>query len=209
MVYRPTANTEARKADVRGRIVSAARQLIAERGFMETTVAQVADLAGIANGTVYRYFPSKVDLFAEVFRLVSQHEVDVMSEVAATDGSAWERMQQALRVFVLRAIQARGLAYALIAEPVDPAVDFERLKLRQAYADVLITLLQQGIAEGVFAPQPVTVTAACLVGALAEALVGPLAPGDKLADDEQEILLDGILQFCMRAIGSRYNHEEA
>lgn len=207
MVYRSTANTEARKADVRGRIISAARQLIAERGFMETTVAQVADLAGIANGTVYRYFPSKVDLFAEVFRLVSQHEVDVMGEVAATDGSAWERMQQALRVFVLRAIQARGLAYALIAEPVDPAVDFERLKLRQAYADVLITLLQQGIAEGVFAPQPVTVTAACLVGALAEALVGPLAPGDKLADDEQEILLDGILQFCMRAIGIQY-HEE-
>mgnify|MGYP000964187765 CR=1 FL=1 len=34
---------------MRGRIVSAARQLIAERGFMETTVAQVADLAGIAN----------------------------------------------------------------------------------------------------------------------------------------------------------------
>ena len=34
-----------------------------------------------------------------------------------------------------------------------------------------------------------TVTAACLVGALAEALVGPLAPGDKLADDEQEVLV--------------------
>ena len=29
------------------------------------------------------------------------------------------------------------------------------------------------------------------------------------SEREQEILLDGILQFCMRAIGSRYNHEEA
>lgn len=200
MAYRPTERTEAKKADVRDRILSAARQLIAERGFNETQVAQVAALAGIANGTVYRYFPAKVDLFAEVFRLVSQREVDVMAEVAHADGSAWERMQQALRVFVLRAIQARGLAYALIAEPVDPAVDFERLKLRQAYANVMIDLLQQGIASGEFAPQPVTVTAACLVGALAEALVGPLAPGDKLADDQQEVLVDGILQFCMRAI---------
>ena len=201
MAYRPTERTEARKADVRDRILSAARQLIAEHGFNATQVAQVAALAGIANGTVYRYFPAKVDLFAEVFRLVSQHEVDVMAEVAQADGSARERMLQALRVFVLRAIQARGLAYARIAEPVDPAVDFERLKLRQAYAEVLIKLLQQGIASGEFVPQPVTVTAACLVGALAEALVGPLAPGDKLADDEQEVLLDGILQFCMRAIG--------
>ena len=101
MVYRPTANTEARKADVRGRIVSAARQLIAERGFSETTVAQVADLAGIANGTVYRYFPSKVDLFAEVFRLVSQHEVDVMSEVAATDGVGPEDVLHRREVLVV------------------------------------------------------------------------------------------------------------
>ena len=68
-------------------------------------------------------------------------------------------------------------------------------------------LMEVGIAEGVFTPQPVTVTAACLVGALAEALVGPLAPGDKLADDEQEILLDGILQFCMRAIGTQLKEE--
>lgn len=202
MAYRPTERTEAKKADVRDRILSAARQLIAERGFNETQVAQVAALAGIANGTLYRYFPAKVDLFAEVFRLVSQREVDVMADVAHADGSPWERMQQALRVFVLRAIQARGLAYALIAEPVDPAVDCERLKLRQAYANVMIDLLQQGIVSGEFAPQPVTVTAACLVGALAEALVGPLAPGDKLADDEQEVLVDGILQFCMRAISS-------
>ena len=108
MAYRPTERTEARKADVRDRILSAARQLIAEHGFNATQVSQVAALAGIANGTVYRYFPAKVDLFAEVFRLVSQHEVDVMAEVAQADGSARERMLQALRVFVLRAIQARG-----------------------------------------------------------------------------------------------------
>jgi AcrR family transcriptional regulator len=88
MAYRPTERTEARKADVRDRILSAARQLIAEHGFNATQVAQVAALAGIANGTVYRYFPAKVDLFAEVFRLVSQHEVDVMAEVAQADGMA-------------------------------------------------------------------------------------------------------------------------
>jgi AcrR family transcriptional regulator len=158
-------------------------------------------LAGIANGTLYRYFPAKVDLFAEVFRLVSQREVDVMAEVAQADGSAWERMQQALRVFVLRAIQARGLAYALIAEPVDPAVDFERLKLRQAYAEVLIKLLQQGMCQRRVCAATGNGDGSVPGGRLGEALVGPLAPGDKLADDEQQVLVDGILQFCMRAIG--------
>ncbi len=202
MVYRPTANTEAKKADVRARIVRAAQALVAERGFMETQIAQVASAAGIANGTVYRYFPAKADLFAEVFRTASCHEVEVVSAVALVAGSVHERLAGAVRVFVERALRSRRLAWSLIAEPVDPLVDEERLKLRQAYAEVFAGLLNEGMALGEIAPQPAKLAAACLVGALAEALVGPLAPGEETLDEAaRATLTDELVAFSLRAVG--------
>ena len=88
MAYRPTEYTEARKAAARERIVSAAHDLIASGGYRAAPVAAVAEKAGVATGTVYRHFPSKSELFAEVFRRASQHEVDVVSAAAAGPGPA-------------------------------------------------------------------------------------------------------------------------
>ena len=83
VAYRTTERTEARRAETRERIVSAALELIAEGGYVAAQIAAVAERAGVAVGTVYRYFPSKSDLFAEVFRVASQREVDAMRAGAA------------------------------------------------------------------------------------------------------------------------------
>ena len=86
VAYRPTATTEARRREARGRIVRAARELVAEGGFGAAAVAAVAARAGVATGSVYRHFPSKADLFAEVFRTAAQHEVDAVRAAAETGG---------------------------------------------------------------------------------------------------------------------------
>jgi putative ABC transport system permease protein len=93
MAYRTTERTEARRAETRERITTAARELIAEGGYVAAQVAAVAERAGVAVGTVYRHFPSKSELFAEVFREASQHEVDAMREaVHAIREPACERI---------------------------------------------------------------------------------------------------------------------
>ena len=63
-----TEKTEARKEAARERIVAAALDQVAEGGYASAGVQVVAARAGVAVGTVYRHFPSKADLFAEVFR---------------------------------------------------------------------------------------------------------------------------------------------
>src|SRR4051812_19629135 len=88
MPYRPTGRTEARRVATRERVVAAARELIARGGYREAQVAAVAARAGVATGTVYRHFPSKADLFAEVFRQVSQREVDATRAAADAVGPA-------------------------------------------------------------------------------------------------------------------------
>ncbi|MNO99341.1 HTH-type transcriptional regulator RutR [compost metagenome] len=56
------------QGDKREAILEAAFSLFSSHGFYETTISDIADLAGIAKGTVYLYFSSKESLFTEVSR---------------------------------------------------------------------------------------------------------------------------------------------
>ncbi len=203
MAYRPTPRTEARKADLRRRILAAARDLVSCDGFEAAQIASVAERAGVATGTVYRYFPSKSDLFREVFRDACGHEMQVLAEVVAEAGSVTQRLSRGLEVFARRAIRGRRLAYALIAEPIDIGVDEERIAFRTRSAEMFAQVLNEGIEAGEFPDQNVAVTAACLVGAVSEALVGPLMPGAKAQVESDEELIQSIVKFCMRSVSEK------
>jgi AcrR family transcriptional regulator len=199
VAYRPTERTEARKAAVRGQIVAAARRLVAHGGYGEAQVAAVAREAGVATGTVYRYFPSKAELFAEVFRSASQHEVDAVVAAAADDGaSAPARIDAAVETFARRALRGRRLAWALIAEPVDPAVEAERLVFRRAYRDAFAGVIAAGVAAGELPEQDPATSAAALVGAIGEALVGPVSPTAAARDPES--VITALRSFCIRSV---------
>lgn len=179
--------------------MTAAHRLIAHGGYGEAQVAAVAGEAGVATGTVYRHFPSKADLFAEVFREASQREVDAMAEAAGQSaGSAQARIATGVETFARRALRGRRLAYALLAEPVDPAVEAERLAFRRAYRDVLAAVIAEGIAADELPPQDAAVSAAAMVGAIGEALVGPLSPTD--LETEPDRVIEPLVDFCVRSV---------
>jgi len=63
---RPAEPTTAAQRDRRARIVRAAMDLLADHGYDEIQMRDVAVGAGVALGTLYRYFPSKMDLLVAV-----------------------------------------------------------------------------------------------------------------------------------------------
>ncbi|MDX6713910.1 MAG: hypothetical protein QOH30_468 [Baekduia sp.] len=198
MAYRPTERTEARRTAARDRIVRAALELVARGGYREAQVAAVARRAGVATGTVYRHFPSKADLLTEVFRVASQHEVDAVAAATAAPGAtAPDRIAAAVETFARRALRGRRLAWALLAEPVDPAVEAERLQFRRAYAEVFAAAVRDGIAAGELPDQDAVFTATALVGAIGEALVGPLSPTGAAAD--ADALVANLITFSLRS----------
>lgn len=198
MPYRPTEKTEARRQATRERIVAAALDQLADGGYASASVQQIAKRAEIATGTVYRHFPSKSTLFAEAFRRASAREFEVVTATAEDDGRpARERLAAAAEAFARRALAEPTRAYALLAEPVDPAVEAERLTFRRGYRDVFAHTIEQGVATGELPPQDAQTVAAALVGALGEALVGPLAPG---VHQGHEALIATLVQFCLNAI---------
>lgn len=196
MAYRETESVRARKAAQRERLLACAEQLVREGGFADLTMQTLADQAGVGVGTLYRYFDNKGRLAAEVFRRATEREVAAVARAIQEGDGVRERLTHVLHQFVRRAQAAPKLAWALIAEPVDPEVDAERLRYRAAYADLYKSLLDQGVASGELPAQSTALGAAALVGAIAEALVGPLAA--PLADDR---LADHLTAFALRSVG--------
>src|SRR3954468_8517386 len=116
MPYRPTAKTEARRAETRERIVRAAIDQLAEGGYASAGVQAGASRAGVATRTVYRHFPSKSELFAEVFRRASARELAVMADTAAHDElPARDRIAAAAETLARRARGEPRRAHAVRA----------------------------------------------------------------------------------------------
>jgi len=56
---------ERRSADIRERLYSAALQLFAKRGYLETTVENITEAADVGKGTFFNYFPTKEHVLAK------------------------------------------------------------------------------------------------------------------------------------------------
>lgn len=84
-----------RAADTRERIVTAARRLFAERGFRATTVAQIAEKAGIAQSTVYATFANKSEIVqALLFRLETEAGADEWRAQIDTEPDARRKLEK-------------------------------------------------------------------------------------------------------------------
>jgi AcrR family transcriptional regulator len=188
----------------RERLLAGAQELIEEGGYGAASVIAIAARAGVAAGTLYRHFASKEDLFVEVFRAVCEREERAMRAAGSqmpVAASAVEHLETVLGTFAERALRNPRLAWALIAEPVDPRVDAERLAYRGRYAALIAEALSAGIAAGELPEQDVELTAAALVGGCGEALVGPLAPLAGSAPESDQIVA-ALRTFVRRAVGA-------
>ncbi|QFU94537.1 TetR/AcrR family transcriptional regulator [Amycolatopsis sp. YIM 10] len=194
MPYRRTPKVQARLDSQRARILGTAVELLAEHGYAGCSMAAVATRAGVATGSVYRHFPGKAELVVEVFREVVTREVAAVEAASARPGESVERIVAVFDTFATRALKAPRLAYALLAEPVDVPIEAERLVFRRAFRDVVSHRIAEGIRAGELPAQDADVTAAALVGAAAEVLIGPLT-------SESAEALPALRTFVQRALG--------
>ena len=183
----------------RERLLRAATAVIQEDGWRAASVAAVAERAGVAAGGLYRHFPSKAALLVHVIRAVSQRELAAMRAAAVT-GDVAQRFEAVVATYAHRTLKNRRLAWALVYEPVDAAVDAERLAYRREYRAGMAALLREGIATGEIPPQDAELAAAAVVGVIAETLVGPLSPVAGDLRPEADIVA-AIVAFCRRVVG--------
>jgi AcrR family transcriptional regulator len=189
-----------RKPEKRDLILSAARQIVSEVGFQDTSIAAVAAANGMSTGSVYSYFASKAELMAEIVARVSERELAVLAEIVAGDAPVQKRLMSGVETFAKRAFRNRRLAWSMIAEPADPAVDTTRLHYRCAIGLQFETLLREGIKSGDFRNVDVEAAAAVIVGGFMEALVGPLSPERTIAKGRAEEIAAALADLALHAV---------
>lgn len=94
----------------RARVIEVARAVFSERG-PEARMEEIAERAGVGVGTVYRNFPSKEALLAEVvarsIRKIAEAARDSLAEP-----DAWAAFAGVVRLLVRTASEERAFAYA-------------------------------------------------------------------------------------------------
>jgi AcrR family transcriptional regulator len=201
MPYRRTENVSRKLAARHGAIIGAARALAAEGGMRAVQIAAVAERAGIAAGTVYRYFPAKTDLVTALVAAQSAAEIAALNRAADAAPGPLSALAAAIVTFAARALASPRLAFAMIAEPVEPELDAARLRHRGALAGAFELRIRSALERNLLPGQDAAVAAAALVGALIEGLIGPLAPGP--ADDpiKNRAQVQTLTLFGLRGLG--------
>jgi AcrR family transcriptional regulator len=200
MAYRRTENVIRRLAARHDAILGAAAALATEAGINAVQIAPVAERSGIAAGTVYRYFPSKTELIAALVAAASEREIGAMRRAADAAPGPLSALAAALTTFAAQALRSRKLAFALIAEPVDADTEKARQPYREALAGEIGRRLATAMSGGYVPDQDIKVAAPALVGALAEGLVGPLAPTTE-AEMARRDAVQTFTLFALRAVG--------
>src|SRR5262249_14707249 len=132
MAYRRTENVLRRLNARHNAIVRAARDAATDGGMAAVQILPVAERAGIADGTVYRYLPGKADLVGALILSVSERELAATRRAAEAAPGPLSALAAAIATFAARALRNRKLAFAMIAEPVDADIDVVRLSYRKA-----------------------------------------------------------------------------
>jgi AcrR family transcriptional regulator len=198
MPYRRTENVARRLAARHGAIIAAAREAASEGGMAAVQIAPVAQRAGIAAGTVYRYFPGKVDLVAAVLEEISKREIAALRRAASVAPGPLSALAAEIMTFAARALRHRRLAYAALAEPVDAALDTVRLVFRGALVAEFSARIAAAVRGGHLPDQDDMLSAAALVGLLIEGLIGPLAPD---ATGRERATVQSLALIALRALG--------
>ena len=198
----PAASAPARPAvaDKREAILRAATHVFARNGYFNAKVADVARVAGVADGTVYLYFKSKEEILRSIFeRSVSEAIADARAQLdTLTD--AREKLRRIARLHLERLGADRDLAIVFQVELRGTTKFMEEFSAAgfAEYLRLIRETLEAGQRAGVFRPElNAKIVAKMLFGALDEMatnwILSPrrykLAP---LADEVLDIFLHGV-----------------
>lgn len=150
---------EEKKLLSRRRILDAAREVFFREGFMLANLDEVATRAGVAKGTLYRYFESKADLYVAVLAENGQVFVQKMNEVAQAERPVRECLR-GLGDFYLdhwsEHIDYFQIFWAIDNQSLIGGLPDDALRevsnLWEGSLSILKSVLDRGVAEGELSP---------------------------------------------------------
>ena len=193
---------ERKKHATREALVRAGLELFVERGYDETTLAEIADAAGVSTRTIFAYFPSKEDI--------------LFSTIERTSGALTRALQQrpagvdaltALREFILSSAPEKTELDCRLTQAVtaDPTLASHRRARIGQLQEVLAAAIADDLGVGPDDRRP-QIAAASLTAAF-ELLELDVQPGEWKAPTRDEVAaaVDPVLSFVRAGLDATTN----
>ena len=202
MAYRRTEHVVRRLNARHDAIVDAARDAAASGGMAAIQIAPVAARAGVAAGTVYRYFPGKIELVGALVESVAGREIEAVRRAADAAPGPLSALAAAIATFGARALRQRKLAWAVIAEPVDTDTDVVRQQFRRDLAAEIEVRIRAAIEGGHLPEQDAQLAATEPARRLARRAYRPARAGKhRCSGSHSREAVQTLTLFALRGLG--------
>ncbi|MET9732413.1 TetR/AcrR family transcriptional regulator [Streptomyces sp. NPDC006458] len=138
--------------DAARRLLVAAVEAFAERGYHATTTRDIAGRAGMSPAALYIHYKTKEELLHRISRIGHQKALDILRTAAAREGTATERLADAVSSFVRwhagGRTTARVVQYEL--DSLGPDARAEIVGLRRQVDGEVRGIIEDGVASGEF-----------------------------------------------------------
>lgn len=212
---RPRAGAKAAKIGLRGSVVrnpeqreeqrrqilAAAGRVFARKGYEGSTMDDIAAEMGGSKGILYYQFQSKQELIVETRRIASGGAADRLEAINARALPPLARMELAVRDLIVTNFDefSRHVIVTSIAQGLDSAHVAKVRAIERRYEKVLIALLEEGMAAGVFATANVKATAFTII----QTCLSPARWFDADKGASAEEVTDVVTDMIMRGLRPR------
>ncbi|QLY30274.1 TetR/AcrR family transcriptional regulator [Nocardia huaxiensis] len=189
-----------RSESTRAALVTAARELFAERGYAAVGTPEIVDRAGSSRGALYHQFKDKQDLFRAVYEQIEQEILqEVGAAMAATPpADAVAALEAGLHTFLMTCVEPERVRIALIDAPAVLGWQEWRALDEKYGLGLIMAGLQAGIAAGALrgdlAIRPLALLILSALGEAALLIASSDDPETARAETEPAVLalLDGL-----------------
>jgi len=132
------------------RILEAAVKIFARQGFRQSTVAQIAKQAGVADGTIYLYFKNKDDILIHFFSFKAKQVFDCFRKEVACGADSVEKLGNLVRAHLgeFQRDPDMAVVYQVETHQSSRLAEEQIREMAKMYQDILAEIVEQGQQEG-------------------------------------------------------------
>ncbi len=182
------------------RILEAAVKVFARQGFHQSTVAQIAKEAGVADGTIYLYFKNKDDILVHFFGFKAKQVFDRFREEVARGADSLEKLRNLVRVHLSEFQRDPDMAivYHVETHQISRLAEDQIRVMGKMYHDIISDIVEEGQQKGLLRRDLyLSLVKRLILGAVNETIGAWLHSGRSydlisMADPLAELFITGI-----------------
>ncbi len=200
MAYRSTDKTRQKKDAKRTAMMQAAVQVFAEKGYHAATVRDIVQVADVAIGTFYFYFPDKEMLFNYLYEETADFLLQAIGQAVRGRSTLPQQVRAGIQAYLNLAIYEPAAIHLLLLGGVGaiPSLASKQAEFRERMITTWQRPLEAALTQGLIVPQNTRRSAEALAGAFDEVVLSLMNSSDPV--EEAQEAFEDLALFALRAV---------